>query len=392
MRQVNAQVKGFPNRIILRVVNFSDLASEWSFDIQFLVKLNSEDDRLSLIKLYDSGVSNLGILTNDNKIFEESVVSSVFCSDDVLVAGDIVAVNDTRRYVQVLFRESDIHHTVFLTNRCNSNCLMCSQPPTPQDDSWLISEAIAIAAHMRISPKLLGFTGGEPLLLGKSFRKVFDAFQKYHPNIEFDVLTNGRMFSDPVLAKDLLEDLPNKVTWMVPLYGHTDFLHDFVVQSDGAFEQTLQGLLTLQDYKQPIQLRIVLIKPVLELLPHLSEFIGKNLPFVREVAIIGCEPTGFALANRTICEVDLSDWATELLESVTWFKRASITPVLMNIPLCALPSKLWPHAHQSISDWKRVFANECSTCEVKDNCSGLFSWYDKQWSPTKIKPIRENSL
>ena len=43
---------------------------------------------------------------------------------------------------------------------------MCSQPPTRRDDSWLIDEAIKIAAHIRTPPPIVGLTGGEPLLLG----------------------------------------------------------------------------------------------------------------------------------------------------------------------------------------------------------------------------------
>ncbi|MEW8333806.1 MAG: hypothetical protein AB2692_22940, partial [Candidatus Thiodiazotropha sp.] len=88
---------------------------------------------------------------------------------------------------------------------------------------------------------------------------------------------------------------------MVSLYGHADFLHDFVVQANGAFNETLNGLLNLKARGQSIQLRIVLIRPVLNLLPALCDFIGNNLPFVTEVALMGCEPTGFALANAELC-------------------------------------------------------------------------------------------
>jgi His-Xaa-Ser system radical SAM maturase HxsC len=388
VRQINAKTIGVNNRTVMRVVEVSDIASQWKPDIQFLVRTETQDDLEKLLILNNSGLKNLVLLTPIEKLFQSSELPKVIYYENALEAGDVVAVSDERRYVHVLFRETDIHHTVFLTNRCNSYCLMCSQPPTPQDDSWLINEAKSIAEHMRISPALLGFTGGEPLLLGSQLRDVFDCFVNYHPNTEFDLLTNGRFLADEKLAKDLLKGLPNKVTWMVPLYGHTDFLHDFVVQSPGAFEQTLEGMLVLQSYKQSIQLRIVLIEPVLKFFPALCEFVGKNLPFVREVAIMGCEPIGFALANKEQCQVDLNDWFDELVDGVLWLRRYLLTPVIMNTPLCALPRDLWPYAHQSISDWKRVFVDECKTCTVKDSCSGLFSWYDKGWTPTTIKAVR----
>ncbi|MFX7518151.1 His-Xaa-Ser system radical SAM maturase HxsC, partial [Acinetobacter baumannii] len=70
------------------------------------------------------------------------------------------------------------------------------------------------------------------------------------------------------------------------------------MQQHLAFEETLEGFYVLQNYEQPIQLRIVLVKPVLENLLNLCNYIRSNLPFINEVAFIGCEPIGFALANR----------------------------------------------------------------------------------------------
>ena len=174
---------------------------------------------------------------------------------------------------------------------------------------------------------------------------------------------------------------------MVPLYGHADFLHDFVVQSYGAFEETLAGLLHLHAQQQSIQLRTVLIRPVLENLPAFCEFIGKNLPFVREVALMACEPIGFALANRELSDIDLRDWQAELAAGIKVLERAKIKVILMNAPLCALSPELWTYAHKSISDWKRVFAPECAECSVKADCAGLFSWHSQREQAMTINRI-----
>jgi His-Xaa-Ser system radical SAM maturase HxsC len=282
-----------------------------------------------------------------------------------------------------------MHHTVFMTNRCNSHCLMCSQPPTPHDDSWLIEEAKQIAMHIRRPPPVLGFTGGEPLLLGQTLREVIETFASELPDTRFEVLTNGRGFSNRELAATLLTALPARVSWMVPLYGHADFLHDHVVQSEGAFDETIDGLLTLHAFRQPIQLRIVLIEPVLRALPELCTFIARNLPFVREVALMGCEPVGYALANRTVCEVNLADWRNTLAQAVRCLTRADVPPVLMNVPLCALEANLRQFAHRSISDWKQVYAPECESCQMRKDCCGLFASTVRGWRPAVIQPIRE---
>ena len=44
--------------------------------------------------------------------------------------GDVVVPHAAKGEIIVLLRESDTHHALFMTNRCNSRCLMCSQPPT----------------------------------------------------------------------------------------------------------------------------------------------------------------------------------------------------------------------------------------------------------------------
>jgi len=389
MRRIEVQLKGFEFRRVYRIVTFNNLAAEWQNNLYFLVLVEDVHNLTLLTKMNSSGLSDLFIVTSNREVYSTSILPIILLEDGEISEHDVVAVSPHKNEVQVLFRSSDLHHTVFLTNRCNSNCLMCSQPPTPQDDSWLITEAIEVAKHIKLSPALIGFTGGEPLLLGKQLRELFNTYRMYHPNIEIDLLTNGRLLSDRDLAVKILKGLEIKVNWMVPLYGHADFLHDFVVQAPGAFEQTLNGLLNLQEFGQPIQLRIVLIEPVLEILPKLCDFISRNLPFVREVALMGCEPIGFALANRDICEVNIQDWSPVLEEAALILLNSRIEPVLMNIPLCSISSTLRKYAHKSISDWKQTYAEECKSCIVKTDCSGLFSWYEKGWKPSAISRVTE---
>lgn len=387
MRKQPVKAKGFAPRTIIRVVLLYELIKSWQPDLQFLVQINTQDEIAQFKQLILAGLNNVALLTSSPEVFESWSGPAVLAEHGTLQSGDVTAISENMINTHVLFRESDQHHTVFLTNRCNSNCLMCSQPPTLEDDSWLIHEACQIAQHIRNSPKLLGFSGGEPLLLGESLGQVLTTFINKHPDTKFDLLSNGRLLAEKEFADQLLKTLKNKVTWMIPLYGHADFLHDFIVQSHGAFEETLAGLLNLHACKQEIQLRTVLIQPVLEYLPAFCEFISKNLPFVREVALMACEPIGFALANPDLSDVDLRDWQYELELGVKILERSQINVILMNAPLCALSPELRKYAHKSISDWKRKFEPECKECTVKDDCSGLFTWYSQTKNIMKINKI-----
>lgn len=390
MRSLSITIHGVVSHNVQRVTSMSAFINEWEPALNLLVKLESSQEAEHLEKLIDTGhLVNVSACIPNSLYWRSTIVPTISCDTTLLELHDVVILNSKKHELTVLYRNSDMHHGIQLTNRCNSFCLMCSQPQTSHDDQWLTEEAVQVALHINDSPSSIGLSGGEPLLLGATLRGVIDTFNTKLPGTNIDVLTNGRLLSEGAIATELLTGINEKVTWMVPLYGHADFLHDFVVQSQGAFEQTIGGLLTLQSYAQPIQMRIVLIEPTLRVLPELCRFIGRNLPFVREVALMGCEPIGFALANRTICEVDLVDWHSELIDATNALRRASVPFVFMNTPLCSLPNSLWHYAHQSISDWKRTFARECSTCLMKVSCSGLFVWHSRSWSPTKIKAIKE---
>lgn len=393
MRRLPITTHGAILRNVLRVVSLSTLANEWEPTLNFLVKLESSQEAKYLESLFEVGrLANICACMPNGLSWHTVNMPAISCDTALLELHDVVTLNPKKNELTVLYRNSDIHHAIQLTNRCNSYCLMCSQPPTNHYDQWLADEAIQVASHINDLPLSIGLSGGEPLLLGATLREVIDTFTTRFPTTNIDVLTNGRLLSDEVVAAQLLTGIGKRINWLIPLYGHADFLHDFVVQSPGAFEQTIGGLLALQSHAQPIQLRIVLIEPTLRVLPELCRFIGRNLPFIQEVALMGCEPIGFALANRTTCELDLKDWHPELVSATNALRRTGVHFIFMNTPFCSLPSSLWRHAHQSISDWKRTFAEECSVCSMKVSCSGLFAWYSRSWLPTKIKAIEEETF
>lgn len=372
MRQVSVEVQMIGTQGIHRVTQAAAFAEQWQDDLQFLVLAPDNATVAQVKKWREKGLCNIAAVRAEG-----------------LEEGDIVDFDPGRGTATVLFRESDVHHSLFLTNRCNSYCLMCSQPPTRHDDGWLVDQAIDIVRHVRVPPAVIGISGGEPLLAAVGLKHVLAAIKDCWQETAVEVLTNGRLLNDFGVKQTLFSNNPTNVRWLVPLYGHADFLHDFVVQSPGAFDDTLDGLLTLQEMRQPIQLRIVLIQPVLDILDELCRFIGQNLPFVECVALMACEPTGFALANRDLCELDLFEAGPMLDLASRVLDRYQVRHVFMNAPLCALPARLWGRSTRSISDWKNIYADDCAKCSVKDRCCGLFAWHEKNWKPTKLKPIEE---
>lgn len=388
MRKIASYSVGFDTRIVARITNITDLVNNWEDNINLLVKVSDLNEKAVFLNLNQGGLDNIYPVFSNKSLAVNYQNSYVVTDSDAIMIDDVVAILDEMSYLHVLQRESDLHHTVFLTNQCNSNCLMCSQPPTRHDDSWLIDEALEISKHIKISPACIGFSGGEPLLLGNNLSEVIDSFISRHPRTKLEILSNGRALADAYFSEVILSRIVKPISWMIPLYGPTNSTHDYIVQRHGAFNETLLGLFELHKYGHTIQIRIVLIEPVLEVLTTLCEFIAKNLPFVKEIAIMGCEPIGFALANYDICNIDLRLWIDALQKSIDILEKNRIPIVIMNVPLCALPKDLRHYAHKSISDWKQKYLPECNDCVEKPRCSGVFSWYKPSRDATEINKIQ----
>jgi MoaA/NifB/PqqE/SkfB family radical SAM enzyme len=48
----------------------------------------------------------------------------------------------------------------------------------------------------------------------------------------------------------------------IPIYSDVSTIHDYVVQSDGAFDETIQGILNLKRYGQKVEIRIVVHRQI----------------------------------------------------------------------------------------------------------------------------------
>jgi His-Xaa-Ser system radical SAM maturase HxsC len=213
-----------------------------------------------------------------------------------LAEGDVISIEPGGR-INSLFRKNSPHNTILLTEQCNHYCLMCSQPPKNIDDSWLMDDAMALLELIPRETINIGFSGGEPTLYGDRFVELINKAKLMLPNTSIDVLSNGRAFSDSVFtAKYGAINHPDCVIG-IPIYSDDPARHDYVVQAEGAFDETIQGILNLKKHQQKVEIRIVIHKQTIERLVQTCEFIARNLLFVDHVALMGLEMMGFTRAN-----------------------------------------------------------------------------------------------
>jgi His-Xaa-Ser system radical SAM maturase HxsC len=304
-----------------------------------------------------------------------------------LSEGDILRLNPVAGNARALYRRSSRHNFLFFTERCNSRCLMCSQPPREVDDGYLVDDILTAIPWMSPDTPELGITGGEPTLLHEKLLEVLRSTKAHLPKTSLHMLSNGRLFSYGRYAQQVARvDHPDFMIG-VPLYADTAAHHDFVVQARGAFDQTVLGLLNLARFGVRIELRIVIHRYTFERLSKFATFVARNLPFVDQVSLMGLELMGYARSNLDALWVDPADYHRELSDAVAVLDAGGIKTHIFNHQLCVLPSHLHPFARKSISDWKNLYMPACEGCEARDSCGGFFASSTLRAS-RHIAPIR----
>lgn len=305
----------------------------------------------------------------------------------VVAPGDVVRLVEGSSRVSVLYRRGSNSNTLLSTERCNSLCLMCSQPPRDVDDQHLVDEMLETIALIDRDEPQLGISGGEPTLLEDDLLVVLHHARRHLPGTGLHVLSNGRRFSDAAFARSTAAVRHPKLTWGIPVYSDSPEIHDYIVQARGAWSETLAGLFNLAKVESDIEIRVVVQRANVERLPELAYFIFRNLTFARHVAFMGIEPIGLAPTNRGSLWVDPVDCADALRDATFFLANRGMDVSLYNFPLCTVPKELWGFAQKSISDWKNTYLPVCEPCAVKQDCCGFFRSIGPRWTSRAVRPI-----
>ena len=305
-----------------------------------------------------------------------------------LRSGDVLRFDLGRERFRVLFRKNSGQNSLLVTERCENYCLMCSQPPRDIDDSWVLDDLFETVSLLDDDTTEIGFTGGEPTLCGDRFIALLRHCKSRLPTTAVHVLSNGRKFSNASYAEKWASVGHADLMVGIPVYSDLSSKHDYVVQAEGAFDETIRGILNLKRLGQRFEIRVVLHKQTYERLPQLANFIARNLLFVDHVAFMGLEITGFTRANLSTLWIDPAEYQAELYRAVTLLDDFGVRTSIYNLQLCLLDRRLWRFAVRSISDWKREYFSACDGCVAQPVCGGMFSSARYRQSD-RIAPIRD---
>ena len=285
----------------------------------------------------------------------------LFNEHPILDDGCVLSISKTGRMV-LLYRPKSKNNALFITDACNNYCVMCPQPPRPFLDDLAADKIRKIVDIMDkdIVPDKLGITGGEPTIIKEGLIDIINDISRKYPATRMELLTNGRFLKYPEYTKKIAKASNGNLIACIPLYAPVGYMHDYIVQSKGAFEQTVEGILECHRNNIAVEIRVVLNKITLEHLGELADFISRNFMFISHVAIMGIEYMGFAKKNFDLLKYEPVDHKDAITEAVKLLTIAGINVFLYNMPLCVVDESVRYLCKKSISDYKNIYLNECS--------------------------------
>ena len=301
--------------------------------------------------------------------------------------GDIVSLDPRSGSVRCLYRAGSKNNTILLTEQCNHYCLMCSQPPKTPDDSWLLREAFDLVSLMPVNTTDVLYSGGEPTLYRDDFIELLHHTKRSLPRAAVAVLSNGRAFKNYEYAQKYAAVQHSRLQIGIPVYSDDPVRHDYVVQSKGAFDETIEGVLNLKKLRQRVEIRIVIHKQTVDRLVKTCEFIARNLLFVDDVALMGLEITGFTRANLETLWIDPYEYRNELSGAISLLNSYGMNCSVYNHQICTVNADVLTNYRKSISDWKNEYLDACAPCTQLHNCGGLFSSSKSYRHSKHIRPF-----
>lgn len=267
-----------------------------------------------------------------------------------------------------------LDNAIFITNRCNSNCIMCPTSNHIRAHSEMadISNLLKLCHQIPGDAAHLTITGGEPFLLKDDLFILLEYLKNQKGNIEYLLLSNGRALGDYNYFTRFKATVPSNLLLGIPLHGYDATSHDGITRSPGSFKQTCQGLKYLASTCIKVELRIVVSRLNIDFIDAITDLVIRELAHVHVVTFIGLEMLGNARLNFEEVWVDYRSSFGALTGAIDNLIASGIDVVIYNYPLCCVEEKYWSICHRSISPEKVRHLDECQSCAKKDYCGGMF--------------------
>ena len=300
---------------------------------------------------------------------EDSCETLSFCENY-----DVLFVNESGGGWTLFSNEKD-DNPLILTQRCNSNCVMC---PTPEgvrkrENALAIEDTIDSIRYIPDDARHLTITGGEPFLVGEKIFDLLGEIKNRLPYTDCLLLTNGRALGYLPYAERFVCSAPQHIVVGIPLHGFDGATHDAITQSPGGFEQTVVGIKNLIYRGINVELRMVVSKLNYRNIERIAQLIIREFPNVGSVKIMGLEMLGNAAKNVNDVWIPYRTAFECSKVGIEELIRHGINVGLYNFPLCAVDKSFHLICQKSISGYKIRYSDKCELCANKPGCGGIFA-------------------
>lgn len=321
-------------------------------------------------KYFFTITDNSNINENFKGIFFKGNIKESFSENDIV---EIVPFKENSIFIRKIFKSNSEDNILFLTNKCNSNCLFCpDSDELRKNTAEYVEDNIELIRLLPKNIKHIGITGGEPTILKDNFFRILEECKINFPNIEYTVISNGRMFFYKDFCEKYKKTHPLNLKTAIALHSYNEINHDKITRVNGSFKQTFLGIKNLLSLNEKVEIRIVLNKMNYKDLYKIATLIGENFKTVEEVNILSLELLGNAGQNYKDFWINKEEINSSLEKALPIFIKNKIKVNLYNFPLCLLKSEFWNITKKSITDYKSKYGENCQECIVFDKCDGFF--------------------
>jgi len=260
-------------------------------------------------------------------------------------------------------------------------------PPPRNNSDPSTADIEALVRGFSRNESKIAITGGEPTIRPDFFH-IIRFIRKTLPNSKIMAVSNGRMFYYPEFTKEFVNTGCDIVA--IPLHAPNAELHDRITGAPGSFEQTVQGIKNLLQYrdKVEIEVRVVIHKLNYKCLPAITTFISKEFKGIRRVVLFPIDIIGNANINRKKLVVKITDVKPYLERGLEILEKNGFECSLYHTPFCVIDKKYWKNIAGRTVVERRITFKSCGECILKEKCPGIWKTYAFRVGITEFNPIK----
>ena len=298
-----------------------------------------------------------------------------------------IEISANGRIETVLGKKYD--NTLYITDKCNSNCLMCPMAEPVQRNGNTVPFTIIkeLIRYMPSDMEHLTITGGEPFFIKEKMFDILKDLRDCNKVWGYLLLSNGRIFANKEYCLKFASVVPEDFLVGVPIHGPNPEIHDVISQSPGSFDQTMSGIHNLlATHKVSVEIRIVVNRMNVMYLSDIAQLISEKFHAVDSVKLMGMEMLGNAIVNFEKVWIPYEEAFLYMKPAIDYLVKKTIDVAIYNFPLCFIDKSYWHLCANSITEYKIKYYDECALCCEKAACGGIFTGTDK-YLKGKVKPI-----